>query len=215
MVGFTVASGLWSAGESEFSAPNQTPSVTETGNFSLQLTPSLGWFITDQTVIGGSVTIGINDQVARRKSAGITFSEDNYNNIDFGAGTFLRHYFKSGSSFRPFTHLFFSAGSGTTKTDGFYYYTDVKGTYEGKSSSKFYYNAGLNLGVTRLLNEHTGIDLYVGYLRTSNKATMKSEQLSDYTNPSTPDVRSSFETTQKFTNNGISFGVGFQIFLGK
>lgn len=217
MVGLTVASGLLSKGETELSGPNQTPSVSETGNFTLQLTPSVGWFLTDNAIVGASITVGLSDQTVRRKSAGVTYMEDNYNNIDFGAGTFFRYYFQGSSAFRPFTHLFFTAGSGTTNTDGFYYFTmgtdNAKSTYDGKSSGRFFYNAGINAGVTRLLSPNTGVDLFVGYLRTSNQMTTKTEQLIDYTSPSTPDTRSSFENTQKHTSNGVSFGIGFQVFL--
>ena len=219
MPGLTVATGLWSGNETEFTAPGATPSTVENGNFSLQLTPSLGWFISDQAIVGALVTVGWNDDVSRQKSGGVTFLENNYSNIDFGVGGYFRYYFKSTSSLRPFTHVFLSAGSGNTNTDGFNYYTvstgSVRSTYEGRSSGKFYYNTGINAGVTKLLSANTGLDLYIGYLRTFNKATTKTDQFDDYSDPGTPDLRHSYENTRKITGIGISFGIGFQVFLSK
>jgi hypothetical protein len=219
LVGLTVATGLWSGNETEFTAPNAPSSTVETRSFSLQLTPSLGWFLTDQSIVGASVTIGMSDEVSRQKSGGVTFIENNYNNVDFSAGGYFRYYFNSTSSLRPFTHIFLSAGSGSTNTDGFQYYTGstgtVRSTYDGRSSGRFYYNTGINAGLTKLISANSGLDFYIGYLRTYNKGTNKTEQFDDYSDPGTPDARSNYENTRKNTGNAITFGVGFQVFLNK
>ncbi len=218
MVGATIGSSVFSGGTTDVSGPNQISSSADTKNFSLQITPSIGWFVSNETVVGGSFLLSVSDQLTRNMATGITFKEDHYNNLDFGAGAFVRHYLKNTSSLRPFAHLYLTAGSGSTKTDGFHYYTEgtatIKDTYDGKSSGRFFYNAGLNGGFTKMLNPNVGLDLFAGYLYSFSNRTTKTTGITDHTDPA-QDTRAEYETTQKFTGHGFTIGIGFQVFLSK
>lgn len=220
MVGATIGSSLFSAGTTDFTGPNQPSSEQDNRNFSLQLTPSIGWFLSHQTVAGASLLVSISNQRATSKSGGVTYKEDNYKNLDFGAGGFVRHYLNSTATLRPFAHIHLTAGSGSTTTDGFWYYTEgsppatVKETYEGKSTGRFFYNAGVNGGFTKMLSQYAGLDFYIGYLYSFSKRTTNTTEIEDHTAPS-PDIKMEYETTQKFTGHGLAFGIGFQVFLSR
>jgi hypothetical protein len=218
MVGATVASSLFSSGTTDVTGPNQLAVEQSNKNFNLQLTPSMGWFVSENTVVGASLLVGVNNQSATNKSAGVSYKEDKSKNLDAGLGGFARVYLRSTGSLRPFAHLHFTAGSGSTDTEGYYYYTDgtntVKDTYDGSSKGRFFYNAGLNAGFTRMLNQNAGLDLYIGYLYSYTRRTTNTTMISDNSNNSL-DTRFEFENTQKYTGHGVTFGIGYQIFLGK
>jgi hypothetical protein len=218
MAGTSIATGLYSSGNSDLSGPNQ-PSVSQDNkSFSLQLTPSLGWFISENTVLGASALVSVSNQKATNSSGGVTYKEDKLNNVDFGLGGFARYYFNTTASLRPFAHFQLTAGSGSTTSDGFYYYTagtaTVKQTYEGRSKGRFFYNAGLNAGFTKMVGANAGLDLFAGYLYSFNKRTTKTTAITDHTDPSM-DLRSEYETDVEFTGHGFTFGIGFQVFLRK
>jgi hypothetical protein len=218
MVGATIASSLFSSGKTDLSGPNQLSIEQTNKNFTLQFTPSMGWFVSDKTVVGASMLVSVYNQKATNESGGVNYKEDENNNLDFGAGVFARQYLSTSNQMRPFVHLHLTVGSGSTETEGYYYYTlpgdIVKDTYTGSSKGKFFYNAGVNAGLTRMLNQNAGLDLFIGYLYSYNKRTTTSTLISDHTNNGL-DTRSEYESTQKFAGHGFTFGIGFQVFLSK
>ena len=117
----------------------------------------------------------------------------------------------------PFGQFGFNAGINSSTVDGFKYYDaspDYKISYDGKSSGGFFANATLQFGLTKMVGEYTGLDIYLGYNYSYNKNTFKTTTIRDnapYDN--VPETRSENEPTTKFTNHGIIVGVGFQVFL--
>jgi hypothetical protein len=66
-----------------------------------------------------------------------------------------------------------------------------------------------------MINDHTGLDIYVGYNYGYNKHTFTKTTLRDNGVDGTIDETLKNETTTKFTSHGFLVGVGFQIFLRK
>lgn len=76
-------------------------------------------------------------------------------------------------------------------------------------------NSGVTFGATKMVNEHTGLDFYVGYTYSYSKNIFKPTTQTDLGNNGSIDQTVVSEPTQKFTNHGITVGVGFQVFLDK
>jgi hypothetical protein len=217
MAGATIGSAFFNSGKSDYSYPPPTTGYTSnSNNFGVTLNPSMGWFISDNTVIGALLNFGYTHQKTFAKAAnGNIFNRDISNSFNIGIGGFARNYFKSSGTMMPFGQFNLNGGIGSSSDKGFYFTGNDKNSYDGNSSGDFFINTGVALGVTKMLNEHTGLDLFVGYNYSYNKRTFKTTTLTDLGNNGSVDQTAVSEPTQKFTNHGVSIGVGFQVFLDK
>jgi len=216
MVGATIGNSFFNSGKSDYSYPPPTTGYTSnSNNFGVTLNPSMGWFISDNTVVGALLNAGYTHQKVFNESAGTTYKKDIFNSFNIGIGGFARNYFKSSGSFMPFGQFNLNFGIGSTSNNGFYFINNDKSTYDGKSSGDFYLNTGIALGLTKMLNEHTGLDFFAGYTYSYNKKDMKTTTLTDLGNNGSVDQTAVAEPALKFTNHGVNIGVGFQIFLSK
>ena len=216
MVGASVGSGFFNSGKSDYSYPPPTTGyASNSNNFGIMFNPSMGWFISDNTAIGALLNFGYNHQKTFSEASGTTYKKDISNSFNIGIGGFARNYFKSSGTMMPFGQFNLNFGIGSSSNNGFYFINSDKGTYDGKSSGDFFINTGIALGLTKMLNEHTGLDFFVGYSYSYNKRTMKTTTLTDFNNNGSVDQTSVSEPTLKFTNHGVTIGVGFQVFLDK
>jgi hypothetical protein len=216
MVGASVGSIFFNSGSSDVSFPQTRGYSSTSSSYGLRIEPAFGWFITDKTVIGASVNINPGGQKISYQDLGTTFQEDKSTNFNIGVGGFARNYFGAPGNFRMFGQFGFNAGINSGTTEGFRYYTaspNYKISYDGKSSGGFFANAILQLGLTKMVGDHTGLDLYIGYNYSYNKNTFKTTTLTDLNLDGSIDSRGENEPTTKFTNHGLIIGVGFQIFL--
>ena len=218
MVGTSVGSIIFNSGGSDVTFPQVRGYSSKTTNYGLRIEPSFGWFISEKMAIGGTLNINPSGQKVRHEDLGTTFQEDKSTNFNIGVGGFVRNYFGSNtSSFMPFGQFGFNAGINSATAEGFKYYDaspDYKISYDGKSSGGFFANATLQLGLTKMVGEYTGLDIYLGYNYSYNKNTFKTTTLrDDAPYDGTPETRSENEPTTKFTNHGLIVGVGFQVFL--
>lgn len=217
MVGSSVAGALYNSGTTDVSYPAPTNGFTsKTTSFNASLNPSMGWFITGTTVVGASLNINPAGNKTSFESGGTTFQRDKLTTFNLGGGGFARTYFGS-SGFMPFGQAGFNLGITTLNTEGFLYASDIvgpyKSTYDGKSSGGFFVNAPIYFGLTKLLNPHTGFDIYAGYVFSYTKSTIKTTRNTDYGNNGSIELTSVSDETKKFTNHGFQVGVGFQVFL--
>jgi len=216
MVGVSIGNAFFNSSKSDYSYPAPTTGFTaNTTNFGVNLNPTYGWFVSDNTVIGASFILGYKHNKTSYEDAvnGNTFREDQVNNFNIGIGGFVRNYFSSAGKFYPFGQFGINFGPGSSNSKGFSFSGGNKSTYTGKGSGDFFANAGVALGLTRMLNKNTGLDFSLGYNFSYEKSTFKTTTLTDVGNNGTIDQTSISEPTQKFTNHGVSFSVGFQIFL--
>lgn len=218
MAGATIGSVLFNSGTSDVSYPAPTTGLTsKTTSFGVNFSPSMGWFISDHAAVGISLSVNPSNNKISYETGGTTFQQDKSNTFNLGAGGFARNYFNSTSAFMPFGQVGLNLGISTSNTSGFFYggsgASAYKTTYDGKSSGGFFANASLVLGITKLLNPHTGLDLYAGYNFSYDKNTVKTTTKRDDGNNGSIDLTLVSEPTTKFTNHGFVLGVGFQIFL--
>lgn len=217
MVGASIASIFFNSGNSDVSFPQTRGYSGKITNYSLKIEPSYGWFISGNTVVGASLFINPNGQKGTYKDLGTTFQEDKSTNFNIGVGAFIRNYFGAGNSFMPFGQFGFNAGISSSHIEGFKYYNstpDFKQSYDGKSSGGFFANATLQFGLTKMLNENTGLDIYLGYNYSYTKNTLKTTTLTDDAPyDGVPETTGTDEPTTKFSSHGAIVGVGFQVFL--
>jgi hypothetical protein len=217
MVGASVASIIFNSGSSDVSFPQTRGYSGKITNYSLKIEPTFGWFISGNTAVGASLFINPNGQKASYEDLGTTFQKDKSANFNIGVGAFIRNYFGAGNSFRPFGHFGFNTGISSSTTDGFKYFKgspDFKQSYDGKSSGGFFANTTLQFGLTKMVNENTGLDIYLGYNYSFSKNTFKTTTVTDNAPyDGIPETSGVNEPTTKYSSHGVIFGVGLQVFL--
>ena len=218
MAGATVSSIFYNSGKSEYSYPPPTTGFTSNvSSYGISLTPSLGWFVSDNTAIGASFFLNTSQNKTNDVSdaTGNTFNKDKSTRFNIGIGGFARNYFKTDGNMLPFGQFNLNFGTGSSTTKGFTFSGGDKYTYDGKSSGDFFINSGLNLGLTKILNNNTGLDFFIGYNYSYTKNTFNKTTEVDLGNNGSVDNTLENKPTQKFTNHGVTVGISFQIFLDK
>ena len=212
MTGANIIASQVSSGKTQFHFPNGTQGYTLHKNqYNISLNPWFGWFIKKNVVAGVQITTGFSKQkIWLEAENGNNYKQDNQRDIDAGAGIFLRYYITSKATLKPFAHIYFNGGSGSTETDGFYYATNYSQTYEGNTSGRFFYNAGINAGLTRMINSSLGLEAFIGYIHSYNKfTTITVATINDNGN----NTIAEYQPTQRTRSNGMNFGIGLQIFI--
>lgn len=82
-----------------------------------------------------------------------------------------------------------------------------------KTGGGFFANSSLQIGLTKILGDYTGLDFYAGYNFSYTKNTFTTTTLTDTGVDGSIDYTSESEPTTKITNHGFILGIGFQIFL--
>jgi len=216
LVGVSIGNVFYNSGKSDYTYPAPTSGFTaNTTSFGVNLNPTYGWFVSENIIVGASFILGYKHNKTFYEDAvnGNTFREDQVNNFNIGIGGYVRNYFASSGKFYPFGQFGINFGPGSSNSKGFSFSSGNKTTYNGKGSGDFFANAGVAFGLTRMLSEHTGLDFSLGYNFSYEKSTFKTTTLTDLGNNGTVDQTSISDPTQKFTNHGVSFSIGFQIFL--
>ncbi len=217
MVGASVASVVYNSGSSDISVAQIGDNVSKITSYSLSVSPSMGWFISENTAVGAVLNINPSGNKTTYEQNGTTYQSDKSNSFNIGLGGFVRHYLKNTGSLLPFGQFGFNIGISSLKTEGFFYGgtgpTAYKLTYDGSSSGGFYANAGLQAGFTKMTGENAGLDFSIGYIYGYNKHTFKKTTLRDNGNDGSIDETLKNETLTKFTNHGFLLNIGFQVFL--
>jgi hypothetical protein len=219
MAGASVGNAFFSTGNSDQSVAligSTTASVT---GYGVSITPSLGWFISENTAAGFLFNLNPSGQKISYEESGSTFQKDNAHYFNVGIGGFVRNYFGSSGSLLPFGQFNLDGGISNVKKDGVFYGGSgpavYKQTYDSKSTGGMFVDASFVAGVTKMVGKYTGLDLYIGYNFSYNKSTMNTTTLRDNQIDGTIDETGKNETTTKFTNNKFMLGLGFQVFLEK
>ena len=219
MTGASVGSIVYNTGTADITVASIGSNTSLIKNYSVSIMPSMGWFLSANTAVGFTANLNPNGQKTTYEQNGTTFQSDKSNGFNIGVGGFVRNYFKSSGNWLPYGQAGINAGISNLKTEGFFYggsgASVYKQTYTGNSSGGFFANAALNLGLTKMVGETTGLDLYVGYNYSYNKNTFKRITLRDDGNNGSIDSRAENETTTSYTNHGFIIGLGFQVFLRK
>lgn len=218
MAGASIGSMFFNSGKYTYTVPPPTTGYTETTNAAvINLTPSYGWFISGQTVIGAQLQAGYRyDKNIKADESDVTFYKNTAKKLSILGGAFVRNYFTTSGKFLPFGQVSLLAGIGSANHQGFDYSLTplYKDEFDGESSGDFYANAGVIIGLTRMLSSHVGLDITAGYLYSYNKQEYKTIVKRDVDIDGSIDETGTSQLTTKYTNHGITIGIGFQVFLG-
>lgn len=216
MLGASVASLIFNSGTSDITVASVGSSSSKITSYNVVINPSMGWFLSDKTVVGVNLDLNPSGNKTTYEQSGTTFQSDKSTSYNLGFGLFARQYLK-GNDFLPFGQISINGGFSNLKTDGFFYggsgATAYKITYNGNSTGGGFFNAAFSAGLTKMLNQNAGLDIFVGYTYSNNKNTFKKTTLRDDGNNGSIEERLENNTTTKFTNNGFLAGIAFQIFL--
>lgn len=217
MVGASVGSVVYNSGSSDITVSQIGNTKSKNTSYNLTIAPTMGWFLSDKTVVGASLNINPSGSKVSYEQNGSTYQSDKSNAFNIGLGGFVRHYLNSNSKLLPFGQFGFNAGISSLKTEGFFYggsgASAYKTAYDGSSSGGFFANSSLQVGFTKMLGENAGLDFFAGYLYNYSKNTFTRNSTRDNGNDGTIDERGENITTTKFTSHGFLLGVGFQVFL--
>jgi hypothetical protein len=210
-IGFNIGSAGFSNVGADYTNNNGNAIGSEkTNRFSLSLSPSLGWFINEKVLVGGNVTVNISSS---KYTSGIT--DDQSNGFTAGVGFFGRYYF-SDAGFMPYGQAGLGVSFGSTS---FEWVRDFRVTNNsihkgtGDQKSIFNLNAGVGLGLTKMINKNVGLDFGVGYNFTNTSYSYAANNNIQYqTTPTTSDEVKTNYKYSGFTNAG-SVSAGILIFL--
>jgi hypothetical protein len=204
LVGTDVGSAGLSFGNSENGTPSSTSvDKSKYTSFSISVYPSIGYYFSDNLVIGTYLDLGYSSQKYKNSNNYNTAtSESQYSDVSFSLGPFARLYLgRNDGRGRLFVHV--SAGFNLYPVYS-YTYTPSSGTgYTQKYDKYFPWNASLRIGYEHYLNSAVGLEFYVGY------TYYHSESTTTYDN--TTGMDNSY--TNKSSEHDIVFGVGIQIHL--
>ena len=206
-VGFNVGSIGFSSLSSTYEPTNGGATGSSgNNNFNISLNPTMGWFINEKILVGGSININLNNS---------KYTEGNYltnkgNTFTSGVGGFGRYYLGT-SGFMPYGQVSLAAafGTGTETLNAKYSNYTTKGS--GKKNGIFNFNSGIGLGLTKMVNKNTGLDLGLGYSFVLNSYKYSYEENRQYTNNSSELIKTNYKYSG--TNHGVSLSLGFLIFL--
>ena len=216
-MGFSLVSAFFNNGTTDRSN-ELTSSSIENDNFGISINPNIGWFISDNLVVGISPSLSYSKQKQVGKAAnGNTFLNDELSQYGVSLGGFARYYFKGESSFRFFGQYNLNLGIAGGKNEGYEYeslgiYVD---RYETKYSGSFSGNTGVAFGASKFLNDHVSLDFTIGYNFSFSKTEPEGISIREYDDPSTPDQTQNIKFEQKFTGSNILLGIGLQVYLEK
>src|SRR5829696_7465790 len=92
MIGASVGTIFFNSGTTDLSTVLASTSTTD-NNFGVSINPSIGWFNSDNLVLGISPVIGFRTlKKVGNASNGNTFLKDETNEYNFGIGGFARYY---------------------------------------------------------------------------------------------------------------------------
>lgn len=216
VLGASVTSLVFNSGTADISVSSIGSSTSVIKNHNVLVNPSLGWFLSEKTLVSLIVNINPYGGKTTYEQSGTTYQSDKSNSFNFGLGGYLRQYLK-GTGLLPFAQVGLNTGISNLKTEGFFYGgsgpTGYKTSYKGNSTGGTFLNLSLSAGFTKMINQTAGLDFYIGYNYAYNKNTFKKTTLRDNGNNGTIDETLTNETTTKFTNSGLMAGIGFQLFL--
>jgi hypothetical protein len=215
MIGASIGSGNYLTGTTNFTYPNTQGYKASSNQFSLSVTPTYGIFLSPSLVIGGSINLATSyERIDNKSLRDTTFSSSRASNTDLGLGVFARYFLSAEGKGFPWLQLFVNGGTGFGKTSGFSFGSDATGAYRdsytGKTAGRFFFNTGLNLGYTRMLNPGLGLEAFAGYQYSITRFTNETASVRQYASST---VTQEFQPTQRFAGGGVNFGLGLQVYL--
>ena len=206
LVGVSVGSGSYNSNKNDYFYSTSTTTYNgDSKNFSIGIGPEVGWYLTDNFVVGTYLGLSYyHSKYNSGNSVTTVTSNSNSSSLYFSMGPYARLYLgKNNSKGMPYISLltglsFYPSDNGESSNSiNTYHYTY-------KTKNYFSWNIGPRVGYEHFLNQHIGLHYYLGY----NYTKYKTKYDYDYTVGGTD-----YSYTYNSHTHNITFGVGLQIHL--
>jgi outer membrane protein W len=214
VAGFSLGGLFFDAGETDYSAQSPTTGYrSSTNSLGFRLTPSLGYFISNETLLGARLLAGFRYDKYIDAANNITFRKKEDRVSEWGLGVFARHYLGSSGKYLPYGQVNIDAGIGQSRTEGFSYTSTYRESYTGKSKGNFFSGAGLQIGFTRMLSSTIGLDISAGYEYRYEKNNIRTDTDRDLDLDGIPDEQLVSDISTKSRNHGLMISLGLIAFI--
>lgn len=205
MAGVSIGSGGFNANNTSFDQESVGTSGSTTNFINLSLTPSMGWFLNENIVLGVNVNVNFQNRVYKSGS----FADSKNNDFTIGLGGYGRYYFAS-TGFMPYGQVSLGGAFGSGKGSGNAKNTSYSDKWTEDKKGIFNLSAGAAFGVTKMVAKNVGFDIGLGYLFTNS-----SYNYSSVTNRQYAASSEKLETKGKYSNSshGVTLSAGLLIFL--
>src|SRR5689334_20350920 len=88
MVGTTIASVVVNSGTADITVTSIGENTSKINTYNIAVQPSIGWFMSDQTVFGVGININPTGNTTTYEQGGNTYQKDKMNTFDIGLGVF-------------------------------------------------------------------------------------------------------------------------------
>ncbi len=209
VAGFSLGGLFFDAGQTDYSAQAPTTGYrSNTNSLGFRLTPSLGYFVSNETLLGARLLAGFRYDKYIDAANNITFRKKEDRVSEWGLGLFARQYLGSSGKYLPFGQVNIDAGFGQSRTEGFSYTSTYRESYIGKSKGNFFAGAGLQLGLTRMLSSTIGLDISAGYEFRYEKNKIRTDTDRDIDLDGSPDEQLVSDISSKSRNHGLVLSLG-------
>ncbi|WP_295671078.1 hypothetical protein [uncultured Mucilaginibacter sp.] len=210
-VGSDIGATSYNSGTVTFDYSNGSVQKTNNKKFDLGISPSLGVFVTDHLVFGGSLDVNyshLKDNITSTAPEG-TSSVATSNSSTYSIGPFLRYYFFNTA---PSKTLFYvqglaTVGSGSGSTNISHVSPGNNYVNTSNDNNMFLFKANASLGITHFIGKNVGLDVAVGYLYNYEKYTTNFNNQPENGNANSGSVKTTLP------ENGIGLSAGFHFFL--
>jgi hypothetical protein len=207
LVSAYLGSGGFSSNKNDYTY-STSPGTTynsDSKNFNIGVGPEVGWYLTDRLVVGTYLGLSYNNSKNNSGNSSSTVTgHGKSNTLYFNLGPSARLYLgKNNDKGMPYLRLvtglsFYPSDNGESynSTNTYHY------TY--KTKNYLYWNLGPQLGYEHFLNQHIGLQYYIGY----NYSHSKYKYVYDYSIGGTD-----YTYTVNSHSSNITFGVGLNIHM--
>jgi len=210
-VGSTIGATTYNWGTYTYDYSTGNNQKLDNKKYSINLTPSLGVFVTDHLVFGGNLDVGYDhtkNDVTNTDPAG-TGTQTTVNSSTYSVGPFLRYYFFNTTPSKTLVYIqgVATVGTGSGSTNESHINTDDNLIYTANDNNMFLFKANGSLGITHFIGKNIGLDVAVGYMYDYEKYT------TNFTNQPGSGGSSSGSIKTTLPENGIALSAGFHFFL--
>jgi hypothetical protein len=185
-------------------------------HYSLSLRPSMGVFLTDHLIFGGTLALSYShdqDNISNTTD-NLLINNGTTNSTTFSVGPFVRYYFFDSQPAKTLFYLQAEAGVGTgggSTTESTLNTANTSISSSGTTNGMFVFRGGGSLGLTHFIQKNIGLDIGVGYAYDYESYT---STLSTQTTPSSGAAATGSSSYKaKVPQNGITLSAGFHFFI--